>query len=179
MYSQLLQLWKKLPLPKFAQIGIMRLVNDQFLIGVTGIIFNDKQEILLVKHTYRDVAWSLPGGYLKAGEHPKNGLAREIYEETKLVVQIEKIIKTNHDETDARLNMTYIGTLTEGTFEKSDEVIDFGFFTIETLPKLIDDQYEQITLAYKRHHQLHKKSFLDRVQTRLKKWIPTFKGEKA
>jgi len=97
MYRHLLRLWKKLPLSKFAQMGIMRLVNDQFLIGVTGIIFNDKHEVLLLKHTYRDVAWSLPGGFLKAGEHPKSGLAREIYEETKFVVHVERIIKTEHD----------------------------------------------------------------------------------
>lgn len=47
----------------------MRVVQDQFLIGVTGIIFNEKREVLLFKHSYRQTVWSLPGGYLKSGEN--------------------------------------------------------------------------------------------------------------
>lgn len=56
----------------------MRLFQSQFLIGVTGVILNDKKEVLLFKHTYRQHAWSLPGGYMQAGEHPAEALEREI-----------------------------------------------------------------------------------------------------
>ena len=69
------KLWETLHLPRGIQISIMRLFQDEFLIGVTGIIFNDKDEVLLVKHSYRDDdSWSLPGGYIKGKEHPKEGL---------------------------------------------------------------------------------------------------------
>lgn len=155
MYKHLLQVWKKLALTTGVQVKILRVLNDKFLIGVTGVIFNENQEVLLVKHSYRRVMWSLPGGYLKSSEHPKKGLQREIFEETNLKVFIEKIVKTSHDKKSARLDMCYVGILKSGKFKKSHEVTDLGFFPINKLPKLINDQYEQINLAYKQHKNLH------------------------
>lgn len=166
MYRFLLRLWRDLSLAKSSQIKILRIINDKFLIGVTGVIFNDKQEVLLVKHSYRRVPWSLPGGYLQAGEHPKKGLEREIYEETSFTVRIEKIIKTQHDEETARLDMCYIGTFERGSFKKSHEVIDFGFFALNKLPPLLDDQYTQIARADKRYKVLHPLTLIKRFTNR-------------
>ena len=81
--------WKALHLPKNIQLTFMRVVQDQFLVGVTGVIFNNRDEILLFKHTYRNQVWGLPGGYLKSKEHPKKGLEREIEEETGLTVSVD------------------------------------------------------------------------------------------
>ena len=79
MYKFLLKVWKVLRLPTNLQLFFMRRLNDQFLIGVTGIIFDNQDKILLFRHTYRDLdTWSLPGGYIKAREHPKEALEREI-----------------------------------------------------------------------------------------------------
>jgi ADP-ribose pyrophosphatase YjhB (NUDIX family) len=142
---------------------MMRAVNDKFLIGVTGVIFNNKHEVLLVKHSYRRVAWSLPGGYLQGKEHPKEGLEREVFEETNFKVLIEKIIKTRHDDTSARLDMCYVGTYLKGDFKKSSEVIDYGFFPLNKLPSIIDDQYEQIELANKRYRSMHGKNILSQI----------------
>ncbi|MBP7843151.1 NUDIX hydrolase, partial [Candidatus Woesebacteria bacterium] len=72
----LAKLWKLFGLPKNIQLFAMRRLQDQFLVGVTGIIFNNKNEILLFKHVYRAHSWSLPGGYMKAGEHPREGVER-------------------------------------------------------------------------------------------------------
>ena len=85
----LAKLWKLLHLSKSTQLFAMRILQDQFLVGVTGIIFNDQNEVLLFKHTYRSHAWSLPGGYLKSGEHPTEGLEREIKEESNLVISAD------------------------------------------------------------------------------------------
>ncbi|MEK7526700.1 MAG: hypothetical protein AAB546_04450, partial [Patescibacteria group bacterium] len=70
MKAVLSKIWRLLHLPKNFQLLIMRVLQDQFLIGVTGIFLNDKNEVLLFKHSYRQTVWSLPGGYLKAREHP-------------------------------------------------------------------------------------------------------------
>jgi ADP-ribose pyrophosphatase YjhB (NUDIX family) len=88
------KIYKALHLPKNLQLMVMRLFEDRFLVGTTGIIFNDKNEILLFKHTYRSHSWSLPGGYLKAGEHPREGLEREIKEESGLTVSMDESLKT-------------------------------------------------------------------------------------
>ncbi len=153
--SFLLKVWRSLALAKHSQLQVMRLMNDQFLIGVTGVIFNDNLEILLVKHSYRRVPWSLPGGFLQAGEHPKKGLEREVHEETNFTVHVEKIIKTTHDKKTARLDMCYIGTYKKGHFQPSKEVLEANFFPKNKLPPIINDQYKQIDLGYKRYTQLH------------------------
>ena len=139
----LLKIWKKLHLPQPVQLFLMRRANDQFLIGVTGVIFNDKNQVLLLKHTYRKVEWSLPGGYLKGNEHPKSGLAREILEETAFKVKIIKIIQTQTDH-QGRLDMSYFGFYEKGKFVPNAEVTEYIFADPNKLPPLIDDQYEQI-----------------------------------
>lgn len=164
MYKSLLQIWAQLKLTKNIQIKVLRAMNDKFLIGVTGVIFNDQQEVLLLKHSYRRVPWSLPGGYLQANEHPKKGLEREIYEETHFKVHIEKIVMTKHDKETPRIDMCYMGIFSKGTFKKSDEVTDYGFFSLYKLPDLIDDQYKQIKIGHKKYKEIHDHSLFKKLQ---------------
>lgn len=118
----------------------MRLFQNQFLIGVTGVIFNQKNEVLLFKHTYRSHAWSLPGGYLKSGEHPKEALEREIKEESNLVVSVDHQLKTRTDRESARLDMCYTGIFIGGEFTPSKEVSQYGFFSTDNMPLLRSNQ---------------------------------------
>src|SRR5512141_3007740 len=107
----------------------MRIFQNQFLVGVTGIIFNEHNEVLLFKHTYRQHAWSLPGGYVKAGEHPAEALEREIKEESCLVVSVDKALATRTDRTGSRLDMCYTWLFIGGEFTASHEVSAYGFFS--------------------------------------------------
>lgn len=136
MKSLLAKVWRALHLPKNAQLFAMRIFQDQFLVGVTGIILNDKKEILLFKHTYRAHAWSLPGGYLKSGEHPREALEREIKEESGLIVSVDESLKTRTDRETARLDLCYVGVLIGGDFTPSHEVSEYGFFSQDQLPLL-------------------------------------------
>ena len=136
-------------IPKRMQLFIMRLLQDQFLVGVTGIIFNEKSEILLFKHDYRAHAWSLPGGYLKAGEHPIEGLEREIKEESGFVVSVDDSLKTRTDRGAARLDICYTGVIIGGDFVPSHEVSEFCFFSQDNLPLLRSNQVILIDIALK------------------------------
>lgn len=140
MKSLLAKAWRALHLPKSAQLFAMRFMQDQFLVGVTGIILNEKKEILLFKHTYRAHAWSLPGGYLKSGEHPREALEREIKEESGLVVSVDESLKTRTDRKTARLDLCYTGILIGGDFVPTHEVSQFGFFAQDKLPLLRTNQ---------------------------------------
>ena len=118
----------------------MRGTQDQFLIGMTGIIFNDKGEVLLFKHSYRQTRWRLPGGYLNSKEHPREGLEREIKEESGFVVSVDKQLKTRTDRGSARLDMCYVGRFIGGHFSPSSEVTEYGFFSFENLPAIATNQ---------------------------------------
>mgnify|MGYP001580561538 FL=1 len=118
----------------------MRLFQSQFLVGVTGVILNDKNEVLLFKHTYRKQSWSLPGGYLKAGEHPAEALEREIREESHLIVSVDEMLKTRTDRDGSRLDMCFVGVFIGGEFTPSSEVSKYGFFSKDTMPLLRSNQ---------------------------------------
>jgi ADP-ribose pyrophosphatase YjhB (NUDIX family) len=150
MKDALARLWQQLNLGTKAQLRIMRVLNDEFLVGVTGVIFNDHHEILLVRHTYRGAdSWSLPGGYIKTGEHPKEGLEREIKEETGLIVSADERMKIRTDRENARLDITYMGTYIGGDFAPSKEVKEMGFFSFDKLPLLSKDQLLFVDKALK------------------------------
>lgn len=140
MKSLLAKVWKLFNFPKDVQLFFMRFFQNQFLVGVTGVIFNEKNEVLLFKHTYRQHSWSLPGGYLKSGEHPAEALEREIKEESNLVVSIDESLKTRTDRTGARLDMCYTGVFIGGEFTPSQEVSAYGFYSQDTLPLLRSNQ---------------------------------------
>lgn len=118
----------------------MRVLQDQFLVGVTGVILNEKNEVLLFKHTYRQTQWSLPGGYMKTREHPFEGLEREIQEESGLIVSAEEELKIRTDRENSRLDVTVLGKHIGGEFKPSHEVSEFGFFSFENLPDISKNQ---------------------------------------
>lgn len=122
------------------QLFVMRFFQDQFLVGVTGVILNEKREVLLFKHTYRDHSWSLPGGYLKSGEHPREALEREIKEESGLIVSVDESLKTRTDRETARLDLCYTGILIGGDFTPTHEVSEYGFFSQDKFPLLRTNQ---------------------------------------
>ncbi|MDO8486997.1 MAG: NUDIX domain-containing protein [Candidatus Curtissbacteria bacterium] len=151
MKTILAKAWRVLSLTKGIQLSLMRVFQDQFLIGVTGIIFNKNQEVLLFKHTYRQTAWSLPGGYIKSKEHPFEALEREIKEESGLVVSAEEQLKIRTDRETSRLDVTVVGQYIGGEFKKSHEVLEFGFFSFENLPFISKNQL--LLIEYTLHNK--------------------------
>ncbi len=134
--ERLAKIWRLFNIPKSLQLFVMRIFQDQFLIGVTGIILNDKNEILLLKHTYRQTEWGLPGGYIKAREHPQEALEREIEEESGYIVSADEELKIRTDRETARVDICFLGKFIGGEFKKSHEVVDAKFFAYDDLPVL-------------------------------------------
>lgn len=60
---------------------------EDLLRTATGLIFNDRDEILMVKHKLFD-KWVMPGGKIELGESPCVAVEREVLEETGLNVRI-------------------------------------------------------------------------------------------
>lgn len=157
MKSFLAKTWQALPLTKHIQLAIMRLMQDEFLIGVTGVILNENNQILIVNHSYRDGKhWSLPGGYIKGKEHPKEGLAREIEEETGFIVRVTEEVRIRTDREAARIDISLIGKHIGGQFTPSDEVTEAGYFEFEKLPLLSQNQLMLIKEVLEKKIELKK-----------------------
>ena len=69
--------------------GKTGLTTPELMLGggfVGGIMINDKQEILLIQERRAvesgDQKWKFPGGYVDQGETIKQGVEREVSEET-------------------------------------------------------------------------------------------------
>lgn len=62
--------------------------------GVGAVISNAAGQVLLIRRGQEPRAgqWSIPGGKLEWGERLREGLHREIREETGLIVEIERLI---------------------------------------------------------------------------------------
>lgn len=65
-------------------------------LGVGAIVINDKNEILLIKEVIRNEYYKLPGGHIDDAEMISSALSREVFEETGIVVEFEKIVSLGH-----------------------------------------------------------------------------------
>lgn len=55
--------------------------NDTYRLSAHAIIFDQQQRVLLLRQTYGDLAWGLPGGAVDPGETVVDTLRRECREE--------------------------------------------------------------------------------------------------
>ncbi|MBP1964221.1 NUDIX hydrolase [Paenibacillus aceris] len=60
--------------------------NDTFRFGVHAIATNSEVHVLMLKRTYGNMGWSLPGGGVDPGETIHQALLRECHEELGIVV---------------------------------------------------------------------------------------------
>ena len=65
-------------------------------LGVGAVVINSKNEILLIKEQLRDQFFKLPGGHVDDAEMISSALSREVYEETGIVVELEKVVSLGH-----------------------------------------------------------------------------------
>ena len=69
------------------QLRIVHLVAPTFSVGALAVVRRDDGALLLVRHTYRR-HWGVPGGLVKAGEHPADTAVREAREEVGVSIEV-------------------------------------------------------------------------------------------
>ncbi len=130
----LISLWKKKYFPQWFRELVIWKTNSRFLVAVLGIVLNEKNQILLLKHTYREQPWAIPSGWIEY-EQPLNALEREVFEETSFSIKAEKVLNVRHVKKPHRIDLIIEGKFIEGTFKASPEVSHYGFFDFGDWPE--------------------------------------------
>lgn len=134
-----------MPIPEFIVEIRKKIGHDLlWLPGVTGLVVDDAQRVLLVRRA-DNLQWTLVTGCLDPGEQPAVGIVREILEETGVTARAERILAVDvtrqfaHPNGDltAFLDVAFVCTPTGGTARvNDDESVDVGWFPISELPQL-------------------------------------------
>tara|TARA_A100001015_G_C14852384_1_gene657038 strand:+ start:256 stop:660 length:405 start_codon:yes stop_codon:yes gene_type:complete len=118
--------------------------EDSKNVAKVVIIENDK---ILVLNRADNGKYDLPGGHLHIGEHPINGIIREVYEETKIfLLNAEEIIKYKKKRLYISKNFDY----TRGKIELDlKENSKYSWMTNSEFLKIDDDDATDVITAYK------------------------------
>jgi ADP-ribose pyrophosphatase YjhB (NUDIX family) len=123
----LLRIWKTVPFPRFVRRTFIELTHPRFLVGVVAYIRNANDEVLLFHHTYRRRnSWSLPGGYVEWRESPREGITREVHEESGLVIRAGRTLAASFHSPE-QLDLLIECEIISGTPTPSPEVDNWRY----------------------------------------------------
>ena len=105
-----------------------------------AVVLKDDKALVLLRSSSERFAnqWDLPGGHLQEGEDIKEGLLREVYEETGLRLQepVDNLyIKKN--------TFFFTAQMPEQDIQLSDEHTEYKFVSIDELPENISNRFKK------------------------------------
>ena len=122
------------------QRRFMSAANDRFLVGVTGLGVDAQGRVLLARHRFGAPEWRFLGGFLHPRERVEDALAREILEETGLVVEIGPILEVVTGYRWERVELVFAYRIKSGSVALTDEVAELRGFPASELPEVRADQ---------------------------------------
>ena len=122
------------------QRRFMSAANDRFLVGVTGLGIDAQGRVLLARHRFGAPEWRFLGGFLHPRERVEDALAREILEETGLVVEIGPILEVVTGYRWERVELVFAYRVMSGSVALTDEVAELRGFPATDLPEVRADQ---------------------------------------
>jgi ADP-ribose pyrophosphatase YjhB (NUDIX family) len=122
-------------------------------IGCSATVFDEtKQKMLLIRRADNG-RWAVPGGYMEPGESVAEACIREVWEETGLIVAVNRLLAIYSDPhrlleypDGNRLQLVvlhFLATFVEGTLLTSNESAEVRFFTAAEMLKLEIGDFDQ------------------------------------
>ncbi|MFM9278775.1 NUDIX hydrolase [Paenibacillus jiagnxiensis] len=144
----LVYMYKTMPFKGIKDYAV-RQAQVKFLVSVLGVITDSSGRVMLLKHTYREEPWGIPGGWME-GEKPEEGMAREIREETGLSVKRLRLVKAIYGQKPDRVDLIFRGELGGESgkkgFQSNSEISEMLLCRPGDWPKgLPEDQKKLIT----------------------------------
>jgi len=119
-------------------------------VAVICIVPRDGQVLMIRRGTDLGYGlWGLPGGYVDRGEVVEKAAAREVWEETGLVVETDDLIGLFSESGDPVMVAVYAARETGGTMEAGPEALEVEFFSIDALPELAFPRDREVLVRWK------------------------------
>ena len=117
-------------------------MKKPFRLSMKVVILNDEGRCLLIKRSMNSKGnpgkWDFPGGKVDPGETFDEGLFREVYEETKLRISLERPLNVVESEspTNRVIYLFMEGKLVDGEVSLSEEHEDFIWIEKGEMPDM-------------------------------------------
>jgi NAD+ diphosphatase len=132
--------------------------------ATVGALIEDGERVLLARRAKEPFMglWDIPGGFLEEGEHPHDGLRRELREETGLEVEPVDFLgvwmdRYGGDSTaEATLNLYWTARAFAGEPQAADDVDDLRWFDRDELPAPGELAFQNVPLvlaAWRARHE--------------------------
>ncbi len=134
-----LKIWKWLPLPPRCRWNIAWVLRQKFCVAVAAIILDGEGRLLLCEHSYRGYyPWGIPGGDLKVGEKPEDGVRREVQEETGFEVEVVRPLVLYSASNYPHISLVFhCRVISGGGFQPNLEISSIRFFAPDEWPERI------------------------------------------
>ena len=107
-------------------------------LGVRIAVLNNKDEVLLVRHTYVE-GWYLPGGGVERGETLEQAARKEVLEETGIFanqLQLKSFHYNNNASPRDHVALYLCKNFSvQNVFSANREIAEVGFFPLSDLPE--------------------------------------------
>ncbi len=115
-------------------------MNRRPLIGVGAVVFNERNEILLIKRgkAPRIGEWMVPGGTLEWGETLEEAARREVKEETGIDIEVEAFVDLLEAITPGEGDLHYViidyaAHALGGTLAAASDALDANWVSLASL----------------------------------------------
>lgn len=120
---------------------LVRLGTPSYTVGAVVVLRRDDGRVLMVDQRHSG-GWALPGGHLRRGEDPVDGLLREVREEVGLRLERGQLPAPTAlvDASARRVDLVFVLDADDQQPRRADEdeVLRLGWFPLDDLPDVTD-----------------------------------------
>lgn len=117
----------------------------QFTFGVLAIVPGKSNSVLLVRTTYGDCKWQLPGGYVEPNESPIQALERELLEECSIKIEEPRLFGLYFKIYQQNFNTVFVCPSPDSTPSLGcEEIAEVRFFPVSELPASVSVRQRRI-----------------------------------
>lgn len=109
-------------------------------VSVAGAVVDNQKRILAIRRRDKD-HWEPPGGILEVDEEIRDGLIREIREETGLEVSPGELSGVYKNMTRGIIALVFRCNLLKGELKTTEEAAEVRFLTLFEIHELMDEAY--------------------------------------